>query len=335
MDIMSGGGISRRAVGMIAPNRYAAGWIPTEQAHLYKGGTEQIALRNHGQGVLMLAIPSGQQGQWLSVAARVAGNYNDAPANGVEMYVVDETPSACGNNRTPCWGTERTITPFPADTNPLGHVLTPGEQVTWNNTTITVDSENTGGYVVTITDGTAGSGRFVDDDGNTHEADIEHIATLRITRGCSVDPPEYCPERPVTRAEMAAFLLRAIGQPDPAPALANTFGDVPDGVWYTNYVHAFAETGVDIGQGGLWRPTDPLTRLEMAYWLTGVFSHITPASAAQGIFGDVDSDHWAVVEGLYQVGVTYGCSAEALLYCPDQSVTRGEMASFITRSLRD
>ena len=59
----------------------------------------------------------------------------------------------------------------------------------------------------------------------THEDDIERIARLGITVGCSVDPPLYCPDDPVTRAEMAAFLLRAVGQPRPTPVNTGQYVD--------------------------------------------------------------------------------------------------------------
>jgi len=132
---------------------------------------------------------------------------------------------------------------------------------------------------------------------------------------------------------MAAFVLRAIGQPDPRPTGANPFADVPGGVWYTRYVLRLAEMGVDTGISGEWRPNAHLTRLEMARWLARIFDHITPATNPQGLFGDVDREHWPVVEGLYRLGVTEGCSTRPLRYCPDQSVSRAEMASFIIRSL--
>jgi hypothetical protein len=55
-------------------------------------------------------------------------------------------------------------------------------------------------------------GAFTDDDGTTFELDIEALATSGITRGCN--PPtndHYCPTKPVTRGQMAAFLFRALG----------------------------------------------------------------------------------------------------------------------------
>ena len=45
------------------------------------------------------------------------------------------------------------------------------------------------------------------------EADIEWLAAEGVTRGCN--PPTntlFCPEDPVTRAQMAAFLHRALGR---------------------------------------------------------------------------------------------------------------------------
>lgn len=55
------------------------------------------------------------------------------------------------------------------------------------------------------------SNYFDDDEGNTHELQINSIATLGISRGCN--PPTnnmYCPERIITRQEMAVFLYRTI-----------------------------------------------------------------------------------------------------------------------------
>ena len=48
--------------------------------------------------------------------------------------------------------------------------------------------------------------------GSTFEQSIDRLATAGITRGCN--PPandRFCPDRPVTRGQMAAFLRRALG----------------------------------------------------------------------------------------------------------------------------
>ena len=66
-------------------------------------------------------------------------------------------------------------------------------------------------------------GSFTDDNGNTHEASIEALFAAGITQGCN--PPtntDYCPGKFVTRAQMATFLVRALGLP---PSLVNQFLD--------------------------------------------------------------------------------------------------------------
>jgi hypothetical protein len=51
--------------------------------------------------------------------------------------------------------------------------------------------------------------RFSDDDGSTHEANIDALADAAITQGCST-PGWFCPTDQVTRGQMAAFLYRAL-----------------------------------------------------------------------------------------------------------------------------
>lgn len=48
---------------------------------------------------------------------------------------------------------------------------------------------------------------FTDDDGTTHEANINRLADAAVTLGC--EPGLFCPEADVTRGQMAAFLRRA------------------------------------------------------------------------------------------------------------------------------
>lgn len=58
---------------------------------------------------------------------------------------------------------------------------------------------------------------FGDDDNSVFESDIEWLATTGVTRGCN--PPtnsHFCPDSPVSRGQMAAFLHRALrGGPQP------------------------------------------------------------------------------------------------------------------------
>jgi hypothetical protein len=49
---------------------------------------------------------------------------------------------------------------------------------------------------------------FSDDDRSFFEADIAALQTSGVTSGCSAG--RFCPDRPVSRQEMAAFLIRAL-----------------------------------------------------------------------------------------------------------------------------
>ncbi len=52
-------------------------------------------------------------------------------------------------------------------------------------------------------------------------------------------------------------------------------------------------------------------------------------------FGDVSTDYfaWTYIEDLYAARVTGGCSTAPLLYCPNQPVTRDQMAVFLERGI--
>lgn len=88
-------------------------------------------------------------------------------------------------------------------------------------------------------------------------------------------------------------------------------------------------------EDGTFRPDEPLTRLDMAVFLVGAFDGIDVLADPQGVFSDVaaDVEGTGEVEGVLAAGVTSGCSAEPLLYCPEQPVRRDQMASFLVRAL--
>lgn len=175
---------------------------------------------------------------------------------------------------------------------------------------------------------------FLDTDGNIHQANIELIATAEITVGCTVDGLYYCPSRPITRAELAAFLLRALGIEE-FVAFRGTFPDVPAGEWYTPYVETIESLGIASGYpDGTYRPDEIVTRAEMAVFLIAAFkAGILPDP--EGLFADVNLTEFyaAEAEELYRDGTTNGCAVNPLEYCPFEPVLRDQMASFIARIL--
>jgi hypothetical protein len=61
---------------------------------------------------------------------------------------------------------------------------------------------------------------------------------------------------------------------------------------------------------------------------------VSPAPGA-ATFDDVPTGHpfFQFIEALVAAGITSGCSTAPPLYCPDASITRGQMAVFLSRAL--
>lgn len=180
----------------------------------------------------------------------------------------------------------------------------------------------------------AQDGTFFDDDGSVHEANIEAVAGAGITRGCN--PPEnnrFCPDEPVTRGQMAAFLVRAQGLIDGAGA--DLFIDDDDSV-FEDDIDRFATRGITRGcnppDNDRFCPGESVTRGQMAAFLVRAFDY---PPALPGTFVDtVGSVFAADIAALAQARVTLGCNPpDNNRFCPDQAVTRAEMATFLVRAL--
>ena len=186
-------------------------------------------------------------------------------------------------------------------------------------------------------------GRFCDDDDSVHQPGIERVAEWGITTGCDPgDPYLFCPNRQVTRAQMAAFLYRAVARAnggDPPAAGGAELSDVPADAWYRAYARWAVSAGVFAAPGGEFNPNAAVTRADMAAMLVAAFDHLNPSArdpVVRGIFADMGGqgrDIQLAAESLHQAGVTRGCASAPLRYCPDRSVTRAQMATFIVRAL--
>jgi hypothetical protein len=109
---------------------------------------------------------------------------------------------------------------------------------------------------------------FVDDDGSVFEADIEKLSAAGIARGCN--PPlndRYCPDDPITRGAMAAFLVRAL---DLSGTGGTGFVD-DDGSVFETDIEKLSAAGITRGcnppVNNRYCPYDPVTRGEMAAFL--------------------------------------------------------------------
>lgn len=111
-----------------------------------------------------------------------------------------------------------------------------------------------------------GTDYFTDDDGLTHEADINRLAESGITGGCA--PGLFCRTDSVSRAQMAAFLVRALSLP---PATQDYFSD-DNGNSLEGSINALAQAGLTGGCGGdKYCPDASVSREQMAAFLKRAF----------------------------------------------------------------
>jgi len=163
---------------------------------------------------------------------------------------------------------------------------------------------------------------------------VEALVRASVTAGCGSG--DYCPAAPVTRAQMAVFLLRAEHGTafTPPPATGTVFGDVAAGSFAAAWIEALAAEGITGGcGGGDYCPSSAVRRDQMAVFLLKAEhggGYVPPGCA--GLFPDVSCPSafadW--IERLAGEGITGGCGAGD--YCPSSPVTRGQMAVFITKT---
>lgn len=167
--------------------------------------------------------------------------------------------------------------------------------------------------------------------GHWAESAIDWAFTTGITAACpsgEITDGSTCPELPVTRDEMAQFMWRSKGQP--TPATSATFDDVETGAAYGTAVDWLAEKAITLGcTTTTYCPDDTVTRAEMAAFLWRLES--SPEGSAPAGFGDVPEDafYGDAADWLLAAGVTTGCTASS--YCPQETVTRAEMFTFLHR----
>ncbi|MBK8821796.1 MAG: S-layer homology domain-containing protein [Anaerolineales bacterium] len=174
---------------------------------------------------------------------------------------------------------------------------------------------------------------------NPFNSFIERLFNAGVTGGCSITPLNYCPDNTVTRAQMAVFLLKSIhgsSYVPPAVGASTGFGDVPVDAFAAAFIKQLAVEGVTSGCGnGNYCPDATVTRAQMAIFLLKAkngSSYTPPAVGVSTGFNDVATDAFAAafIKQLVADGITAGCGNSN--YCPNDSVTRAQMAVFLVRA---
>ena len=172
---------------------------------------------------------------------------------------------------------------------------------------------------------------------------IESFYQAGLTVGCSHTPLRFCPSNFVTRGEMAVFIERALGNFNPTPNPSGMFDDVPypgQPASFQAFIEQFYNDGITTGcsQSPLkYCPQNNVTRQEMAVFIERALGNFNPAPNPTGMFDDVPYPGQPAffvpfIEQFYNDGITTGCANNPLRFCPQNKVTRQEMAVFIVRA---
>ena len=187
-----------------------------------------------------------------------------------------------------------------------------------------------------------GSHTFTDmpELGNWAHEGIDFVVDKGLFNGMSKDT--FAPGKTMTRAMLVTVLWRSAGEPEAETA---TFTDVPAEQWYTEAIAWAAEKGVVTGYtDGTFRPDNQITREQLATILfryTKLFEMDPPQRADLDSFPDsnkvqayaVDAMQWAVARGL--INGVYDNSTEQTLLRPENSATRGQVATILMRFLKE
>jgi hypothetical protein len=175
---------------------------------------------------------------------------------------------------------------------------------------------------------------FTDIGDSVFADDIEWLGGAGVTLGCN--PPlntEYCPDQVVTRGQMAAFLVRALGLTD---RLGDPFTDDDASVFEAD-IEKLAAAGITKGcnppVNDMFCPEAPVTRAQMAAFLVRALSYTD--SGDGDLFTDDDGSLFEdAIDKLATGGVTRGCNPPTNdMFCPNDVVTRGQMAAFLHRAV--
>jgi hypothetical protein len=163
--------------------------------------------------------------------------------------------------------------------------------------------------------------------------EIGKLSAVGVTQGCGGG--NYCPGSNVTREQMAAFIIRALGDFNPPPPATQRFGDVPSSNPFYGFIEQMAVRQITLGcGGGNYCPTANVTREQIAAFIIRALhepGYVPPAPGSQR-FADVPSSNpfYAHIEEMAVRAITLGCGGGN--YCPTANVTRGQMAAFLVRA---
>jgi len=182
---------------------------------------------------------------------------------------------------------------------------------------------------------------FRDMAGHWAEEAVNDMGSRLVFEG--IGGENFAPDLPITRAEFAAILVRALGL-SPEQDGTVPFADIRSGDWYAGFVRTAQDFGLLQGHDdGTFRPTERITReqamvaVSRAMALTGRMADIPTADAEQELasFNDAaDVSKWARsgVAATIKAGMVSGRDGGRI--APGDTISRAEVAVLVRRLLQ-
>lgn len=346
IDFMSGnmpghllGGRADDPYGSLAFNRYRAGWIDPSDIVFYNGGVVEMTLAPAGvDGTQMVVLPTDYQYSFVALDARLSSAIDPIPESfeGVSAHYIEQwCRDLLTDEITPCGGLSSRPYSYPPSPYAVDHVtpvggelrfdVDKGEELRVQGAKLEVLEETAEGLVIKLIG-------FDDVADSVFLDDILWLADSGITRGCG--ETSFCPTDNVTRGQMAAFLVRALGYTDDGGG--DLFVD-DDGTTFELDIDKLAAAGVTKGcnppVNDHFCPNDAVTREQMAAFLVRALD-LTDDGGGNNFVDDDNSVFQDDIAKLAAAGITTGCNPPVNdRFCPTQRVTREQMAAFLNRAL--
>ncbi len=170
---------------------------------------------------------------------------------------------------------------------------------------------------------------FVDTYGHWAQHEIAEMEETGWMQG--VSSTHFAPDNPLTRAQAAAIMVRALGLEEGRKP--GNFSDVTSRHWARKEIGIAAEHGIMQGKGnGRFGPEDPLTREEMAVVLERIMDIDEEDLDGEEIsFRDVDRNRWSypAIHAMSRHGIFMGYDDGT--FKPQYKITRAQMAALMSR----
>ena len=345
IDFMSGNmpefflGRADDPYGSLAFNRYRAGWVDPSDVIFYRGGVTQLTIAPVGvDGTQLVVLPTDYEYSFVTLDARLNSVIDPIPESfeGITAHYIEQW---CRNVFTdevePCGGLSSRPYSYPPSPNAIDHVtpvggearftVDQGEPLLAQGARMRVLEETADGLVIELIG-------FDDIAGSIFLDDILWLAESGITLGCS--DTSYCPGKHVTRGQMAAFLVRALGYTDDGGG--NLFIDDNESIFETD-IDKLATANVTRGCNppinDSFCPDNKVTREQMAAFLVRALA-LTDDGGGNTFVDDNESVFEDDIAKLAAAGITAGCNPPSNdRFCPGEPVTREQMAAFLRRAL--